>query len=98
MKRLIITTVSIVLVCIAVNFAVIKAKSYNDDTPTGNRTYIIKEYQGRVACFETDSSEPFIITERLVKDLPPIDRKMLLGGVEVVGAKNLSRAIEDYNS
>ena len=98
MKRLIITTISVILICTAVNFAVINANSFDDDISDGNRTYIIKEYHGRVACFETDSSEPFIITERFVKDLPPTDRKMLSKGVEVVGAKKLSRAIEDYNS
>lgn len=98
MKRLILATLSIIIVCAAVNIAVINAKSYNDDAHTGNRTYIIREYEGKVACFETDSSEPFIVTERLVRDLTPIDRQMLSGGVEVVGAKNLSRALEDYNS
>lgn len=98
MKKLILVTLSIILVCVGVNLAVINAKSYDEIPSTGNRTYIIKEYYGRVACFEVDSTEPFIITERFVRDLPPIDRKMLLNGVEVVGAKSLSRALEDYNS
>ena len=98
MKKLVITTISIILVCVGINLAVINAKSYDEEPVTGNRTYVIREYFGKVACFERDSAEPFIVTERMVKDLPPTDRKMLSNGVEVVGAKSLSRALEDYTS
>lgn len=97
MKKLIIATLSIVLVCIAVNFAVITAKSEN--TPqTGNRTYIIKNYDGKVACFEEDSESPFLITDVQIITLPPLDREMLEGGVEVIGARAMSRALEDYKT
>lgn len=102
MKKLIIATLSILIVCTAINFAVITANSYDNESEseetTGNRTYIIKEYNGMVACFEEESDEPFLITETKVIDLPPIDRKMLADGVEVVGAKAFSRVLEDYRS
>lgn len=97
MKKLIIITLSIISVCIAVNFAVLTAKS-DEQPPTGNRTYIIKNYEGKVACFEEDSSSPFMITEIYVINLPPLDRQMLETGIEVVGAKKLSRALEDYRT
>lgn len=98
MKRLIIITLSIIIICAAINVIVANAKTYEDDVQTGNRTYIIKEYNGMVAGFEENSEEPFLVTEIEVKNLPPTDRKMLAGGVEVVGAKAFSRALEDYRS
>lgn len=97
MKKLVIATISVLAVCFAVNFAVLNARS--DDTPqTGSRTYIIKEYDGKVACFELNSDVPFLITEIEVINLPPVDRKMLKGGVEVVGSRAMSRALEDYRT
>ena len=97
MKKLIISTLSIIAVCMAINFAVITAKSENTPT-TGNRTYIIRNYDGKVACFEEDSTSPFLVTEVDVTTLPPLDRHMLEGGVEVVGARAMSRALEDYKT
>lgn len=98
MKKLITATLCILAACAAINIAVIGAASYGGEEPSYNRTYIIKEYEGKVACFEENSEKPFLVTETLVKNLPPVDRKMLRGGVEVVGAKSLSRALEDYRS
>ena len=98
MKKLIIITLSIITLCIAVNFAVLTAKSDEHQALNANRTYIIKNYEGKVACFEEDSTSPFIITEIYVINLPPLDRQMLEDGIEVVGAKNLSRVLEDYRT
>lgn len=100
MKKIIIATAAIILVCFAINFAVLNAKSENTEASvqTGMKTYIIKEYEGKVACFETYSEKPFLVTEVEVINLPPIDRKMLHGGVEVVGSRALSRALEDYRT
>ncbi len=98
MKKLIMITAAIIIVCAAVNCVIVNASSYDESIPTGNRIYIIREYDGKVACFEQDSEKPFLITETLIRDLPPIDRMMLTDGVEVIGAKSLSRALEDYRS
>ena len=97
LKKLIISTITIIAVCIVINFAVITARS-EDTPPTGNRTYIIKNYEGKVACFEENSTSPFLVTEVEVINLTPLDRQMLEGGVEVVGARAMSRALEDYKT
>ncbi len=97
MKKLIIITLSIISICLIINLAVLSAKS--DEEPINlNRTYIIKNYEGKVACFEEDSSSPFMITETYVINLPPLDRKMLETGIKVTGARKLSRALEDYRT
>ncbi len=97
MKKLIITTLSIISVCAVINLTIITAKSHEEPI-SPNSTYIIKNYEGKVACFEEESDSPFMITEIYVINLPPVDRKMLANGVEVVGAKALSRALEDYRT
>ncbi len=96
MKKLIITSVLIISVCFAVNRAI--AADSRPASAEVHRTYIIKNYEGKVACFETDEKTPFIVTDVETKNLPPLDRKMLENGVEVVGAKAMSRALEDYKS
>lgn len=102
MKKLILATFGILSVCAAINVAMISAKSYDgsDDSSqiVGNRTYIVKEYEGKVACFEETADQPFIVTETYVRNLPPNDRKMLSSGFEVVGSRTLSRVLEDYKS
>jgi len=95
MKRLIIITLAVLSINFAVNKAIAKAETHQ--TVPANRIYIIKEYNGKVACFEKDAEYPFIITEIKVFDLPPLDRKMLSNGVEVNGAKEMSRALEDFS-
>ncbi len=102
MKKLIIITLSILVVCAGINIGIACATDYPREEQTsaeiGSKTYIIREYCGMVACFEEDSDEPFLVTDTPVRNLPPMDRQMLSGGVKVVGARALSRALEDYRS
>ncbi|MBQ3691832.1 MAG: hypothetical protein II931_00695, partial [Clostridia bacterium] len=84
--------------CIAINFTVLSAKSDEHKPTDANRTYIVKNYEGKVACFEEGSTTPFMITEIYVINLPPLDREMLENGIEAVGAKKLSRVLEDYRT
>ncbi len=97
MKKLIIITLSVLALCSAVNYTVVSA-STDIPTLTAGRTYILREYNGRIACFEENALKPFIITEVRVSDLPPADRTMLADGIRVTGAKQLSRALEDYRT
>ena len=94
MKRLIIITLAVLTINLAVNKGFAKAET--EEALSANRVYIIKEYNGRIACFEQYASTPFIVTDIKVLDLPPLDRKMLSHGVEVNGAKEMSRALEDF--
>ena len=97
MKKLIIITLSIVVACIIINITVLTARSA-DEPLNANRIYIVKDYEGKVCCFEKSSNSPFIVTETKVIELPPKDRKMLENGIEVSGARKLSRVLEDYRT
>lgn len=97
MKRLIIITLSIIALSSAINLTVVSART-DAEVPSGNRTYILRDYNGKVACFEEQADAPFLITDVEVLNLPPTDRKMLAAGVEVIGSRALSRALEDYRS
>ena len=66
MKKLIITAISIISICIAVNVIIINANAKSEEKlPTGNHTYIVKNFEGKVACFEENAASPFIITDML---------------------------------
>lgn len=95
MKRLIIITLSVIALLGAINFTVVYART-DAPLPSGNRTYVLREHDGVVACYEEQADEPFLITDVKVIDLPPKDRSMLADGVVVVGSRALSRALEDY--
>lgn len=61
-------------------------------------SYIIKEYNGKLAVFETGSDVPFRITELDISTLPISDQTILNNGIEVSDSKELSRILEDYCS
>ena len=98
MKKLIIITVTVILAFTIINFSLITAKSASGDIDAApqSRTYIIGEYNGKVACFEKGTDEPFIITDVYIKYLPERDKELLRDGIELDDAKLLSRVLEDY--
>lgn len=60
--------------------------------------FIIKEYNGSVAVFESGKNLPFKTTETPVSDLPATDKELLKKGINVSGEEELSRILEDYCS
>lgn len=60
--------------------------------------FIIKEYNGSVAVFESGKNSPFKTTETMVSDLPTADRELLKKGISVGSREELSRILEDYCS
>lgn len=97
MKKLIIITISVIVACIIINITVLTVRSA-DEPLNVNRIYIVKNYEGKVCCFEKNSNSPFIVTETKVLELPPKDRRMLEEGIEISGARKLSRVLEDYRT
>lgn len=61
-------------------------------------SYIIKEYNGKVAIFKKSSENPLLISDVCVNNLPQTDRELLKKGIEVGTQKELNRLIEDYCS
>ena len=65
---------------------------------TDDDTYIISEYNGKIAVFKKSSSEPLFVSDVYVSSLPQADKQMLKNGIEVNTKKELNRLIEDYCS
>lgn len=61
-------------------------------------SYIIKEYNGKLAVFESGSDTPFRITDLDIAILPEADQKALESGIEATNRKELNRILEDYCS
>ncbi len=97
MRKLIITTISIITVCAAVSFLAGKAQAKPEEI-NYDHTYTFRDCGGFVACYEDDCSEPFLTTTVKVIDLTPLDRVMLRAGVEVTGARAMTRTLEAYCS
>ena len=62
------------------------------------KTYIIKEYNGFVAVFESDNSRPLKITDCYVSSLPEADRKQLFYGIKTNSENKMKRLLEDLCS
>ena len=60
--------------------------------------YVIKEYNGKVAVFESGSQKPFRATCTDVSDLPIADREILKSGIRVNNQDELNSVLEDYCS
>lgn len=60
--------------------------------------YTIKEYNGKVAVFENNNTQPKSVYDSYISVLPEKDRKRLKYGITVDNEKDLQRIIEDYTS
>ncbi len=65
---------------------------------TKYRTYVVREYDGVVAVFYSDSSKPIKVTQRYVKALPEKDRANLKEGIQVNDKEELRKLLEDLCS
>lgn len=61
-------------------------------------TYVLKEYDGKIAVFENDADIPFRITDVYVKNLPQEDRLLLCEGIHAENDSELALLLEDYCS
>lgn len=77
--------------------------------PTGNSTsepitqqedgnYILKSYEGRVAVFTKGKSEPEMVFDVYVQQLPSYDQGQLNQGIPISDYPTLLSKIEDYIS
>lgn len=65
---------------------------------TSYPSYMLKDYHGKIAVFETDKDQPDIVFDVYVSTLPEFDQKALKTGVFAQDMKELNRLIEDYTS
>ncbi len=60
--------------------------------------YVLKDYYGKIAVFETSKDQPDIVFDVYVSTLPEFDQQALQTGVFAQDMKELNRLIEDYTS
>lgn len=104
-KKIIITvTVALFIVsCYAFTFEALTpiqpatpAEPQNTDTETN--VYIVKEYNGKIAVFLSNSTAPlYVLDDPYVRDLPEYDREMLKNGIIANNNSELIKILEDYD-
>ena len=104
MKKLIISTICFVAACMIFSFGILpnlnKAQASDTSEPksSSSLTYIVKNFNGNVAVFETGSSTPFRVTEVQINTLPFEDQKNLEIGITVTSKEQLYSLLEDLCS
>lgn len=101
MKSLFFTT-SIVLLISVIISASLSAATANSNSeiinPPQPVTYIVKDYNGKIAVFENGSDTPFRITDTYTKNLPQEDKMLLSEGIYIDNDKDLALLLADYCS
>lgn len=69
-----------------------------DSQTTDYPAYVLKDYYGKIAVFQTNKDQPDIVFDVYVSTLPEFDQKALQTGVFAQDMKELNRLIEDYTS
>ena len=68
-------------------------------SPSEERQYILREFDGQIAVFVPDDSfNPIILTGILTSSLPKADREQLQLGIVVAGDEELAKLLEDFGS
>ena len=107
MKKLIIISSCIVVLCLIVSFGVLPSiknisnennVQENDTSSSVNLTYVVKSFNGNIAVFDGIHETPFRITDVPVNSLPYTDQEILKKGIAVSSKTELTKILEDYCS
>ena len=60
--------------------------------------YILKEYNGKIAVYSSNSDKPIEITKASTAKLPKSDQEALKDGIKAESKKELNRLLEDFCS
>ena len=60
--------------------------------------YILKEYNGKIAVYTSNSDKPIEITNASTAKLPKSDQEALKDGIKAKSKKELNRLLEDFCS
>lgn len=106
MKKLILCSSIIVIVCLLISFVVIPVMSKNNPVNNSVGTsvaetesiYIVKSENDRIVVYEKGQAAPVKTTDTVVSVLPKQDQEYLYRGIEVSGEDSLRKLLEDYCS
>ena len=68
------------------------------NTSSATETYTIKAYNGHIAVFQNDATEPFRELNVAISSLPQADQTLLENGIVVHSLTDVNSVLEDYNS
>ena len=60
--------------------------------------FTLKEFEGKIAVFTSDSQQPIQILDRKLDELPEEDKALISEGITAVSESQLQSLIEDYSS
>ena len=105
MKKLIITTCCIVTTCIITSFVVLPTIKSSSDSNTESASntsssliYIVKNFNGNIAVYESGQDIPFKVTDVPVNSLSYTDQEIIKSGILVNSKTELVKILEDYCS
>ena len=75
-----------------------EAKPQSSTAQSEFKVYKVKNYNGNVAVFSSESYDPISVTSVAVEELPPVDQELLKKGIEVSSEEELITLLEDYCS
>lgn len=64
----------------------------------GKVSYILKDYNGKLAIFYEDTQIPYKIFDIFISNLPKKDREAIKSGIKASGDEELEKLISDYTS
>lgn len=105
MRKMIIGSCLFVLVCVITNSLIIpnlhkntKVSNIEKETTSNIVTYIVKDFNGNIAVYESNSDKPFKVTDVPISSMPKADQEMLKSGIMVKGESELQSLLEDLCS
>ena len=96
MKKLIVA-LSTIFCAVLITVSIYTFLPQNQPEPIAEATveYTVKDYGGKVAVFENESSEPLVVYEIYTHLLPDNDIELLRRGIKVTSQEQLQTCLED---
>ncbi|MDQ5984219.1 MAG: hypothetical protein RUMPE_01259 [Eubacteriales bacterium SKADARSKE-1] len=105
MKKWIFGICGFILLCLLITNIVFENIQTEQNIPSeenkvsnNSLTYIVRDFNGNIAVFDSKGNQPIKITDVSTESLPAMDRKMLKDGVKVSGQNELNTLLEDLCS
>jgi len=92
---------AIVLTAFCLPYTLVSASANENPQPqlmSSEHRYLLREYDGELAVFRENETEPWKLYSVAVNSLPESDRILLRNGIPVSGEEELRRLLEDYTS
>lgn len=105
MRKWILGICGFILLCLLITNIVIGNMKTQQNVPSeenkvsnNSLTYIVRDFNGNIAVFDSTTNKPVKVTDVSTDSLPVMDRKMLKDGIEVKGQAELNVLLEDLCS